>query len=360
MVREISVPARPTSLAVIGLGQGHLLDNWTGAPDACAGDQPATAPQPSAASEGPDHGSSVVWVLTAPDFAGSEDAWRISCGARRVPAHHAPRRDGAPGHRAAHGQEDRVRGAPTPETRRKFAPRYLRNVVRNTAAIVNGRDVRPIGQIGRSGPPITAAGTIADSTIEAVRGPRTGADLSPPPRCDPRSARDAPPVVGADPGQANARHFQEPQIAAGRGSWRVGAPSAAAAFAGFALWFRLSNHRGGHGDASRHRPGSGRDEGIGADGSVQVAYHAGCDLRRDRRGRPLFTSGRPCRGTVPVRLGVARRSVPLLIVARADVTRPGADGHRHPLHAFSTMVTTGSPCGSATGWWRTPVAAAGG
>jgi hypothetical protein len=247
--------------------------------------------------------------LIGPDYAGADQAWRVFPGAHdacKVIVHPsmAQDRDGAV--RAMQLFKRIQFGVKAnADARRRFAPRYLANVIRNVPAIAAGRDIRALADAYRGVPAvIAAAGPSLDAAVDdlhAVNGralliavdtalrPLLHAGLSP------------HLVVGADPGAANARHFHAlPDCSK---TWLISESaldrSATSIFDGRTLWFRLA----------RHHPWPWLQE-TGIDiglmemwGSVltaafQAACLAGCDPIVIVGADLAYTDGRPyCRGT---------------------------------------------------------------
>ena len=303
----------PPLLIVIGLAEGHLLDaverRAPGTrvlaiePDASAGS--SLLAQPALDSW---RSSGRLAYLTAPGYRGADDAWRLfpsqADGFRMIV--HPRLTEGAASVEALRLVKKIVFGVrANAEARRKFAPRYLLNVVRNIPAIVDGRDVRTLA--GRyTGVPaiITAAGPSLDASIGPLadlhsRGLVIATDTTLRPLL---GAGIVPHLaVGADPGQANARHFQElPEC---RRTWLVAESAldatATAAFAGRTLWFRLANHHpwpwlAQHGIETAHL----EMWGSVLTAAFQVACLAGCDPIVIVGADLSFTGNRPyCRGT---------------------------------------------------------------
>ena len=189
--------------------------------------------------------------------------------------------------------------------RRQFAPRYLTNTIRNASALVAGSDIRALRDAYRGIPAvITAAGPSLDNALDPLRDLRDRGLLI---ACDttlrPLIANGVTPqlVVGADPGERNARHFQA--VGDCHDTWLVAEsaldPSVAPRFGNRSFWFRVADH---------HPWPWYRELGIDVGtvevwGSVltaafQVAILAGCDPIVLVGADFSWTDGRPyARGT---------------------------------------------------------------
>jgi hypothetical protein len=247
--------------------------------------------------------------LVGPDYTGADQAWRVFPGAHdacTLIVHPSLTQDRNGALNAVQVFKRIQFGVKAnADARRRFAPRYLANVIRNVPAIAAGHDIRALDGAYRSVPAvIAAAGPSLDTAIDdlhAVEGhalliavdtalrPLLHAGLTP------------QMVVGADPGAANARHFHAlPDCSK---TWLIAESaldrSATSIFDGRTLWFRLA----------RHHPWpwlqeSGIDIGLMEMwGSVltaafQAAYRAGCDPIVIVGADLAYTGGRPyCRGT---------------------------------------------------------------
>lgn len=303
----------PPLLVVIGLGEGHLLD-------ALASRAPRTRvlalePDPATAQAFLRRRDLETWrssgrltYLVGPAYTGANDAWRLvpSGGDQFALLTHPGLNGGEAVATAARLVSRIVFGArANEEARRRFAPRYLRNVLRNVPAMLDGRDVRALASAYAGVPAvITAAGPSLDSSLDELRTASTGALLiATDTTLRPLLSAGIVPhlAVGADPGEANARHFLD--LPAFTGTWLVAEsaldPIAAVPFHGRTLWFRLANHHpwpwlreGGLDVGHVEMWGSVLTAAFG------VACLAGCDPIVIAGADLAFTDGRPyCRGT---------------------------------------------------------------
>ncbi len=281
----------PSLVVAIGLGDGALLR----ALDAHAPGTRVLAfetdPQAAAAFHA---GAWPGWrdrltYLAAPDFAGEAEAWRAFPA---DPEDHvilvAPdvERAPTPGAVAAARTLKRVLyGArANADARRRFAPRYLLNALRNVPAMVEGRDLADLtGTCAGHAAVIVAAGPSLDRSIDDLRALKGRAlVIAVDTALRPLLAAGIAPhlVVGLDPGEANARHFAA--LPDAPDTWLVSetalAPAAARHFGSRTLWFRVADHEPwpwlrSHGLDVQH---------LDVWGSVitaafQVAVLAGCD-----------------------------------------------------------------------------------
>ena len=303
----------PPLLIVIGLAGGELLDeiDRRGLGTRVL----ALEPDLTAAEAFLARADLIAWrssgrlkYLAAPDFAGAEDAWRIfpaGDGVFRLMTHpHLV--GGAQALNAAKVAKTIVFGAKAnAEARRRFAPRYLLNVIRNLPAIATGRDVQALSGRFKGVPAvITAAGPSLDGSLEHLHDLRSRSLLiATDTTLRPLLGAGIVPhlAVGADPGWANARHFRE--LPPCDRTWLVAesALDAAAsdAFGERIFWFRLSNH---HPWPWLTAQGLRIDQlemwGSVLTAAFQVACLAGCDPIVITGADLAFTGGRPyCRGT---------------------------------------------------------------
>jgi hypothetical protein len=304
----------PPLIAAIGAAEGHLLDVLEErAPETRV---LVLEPDPAVAraflarrdwSRWRESGRLVY--LVGPDYAGADHAWRVfpkSLDAFTVLVHPTAARDRQRSREAVQQFKKIQFGVrANAVARRKFAPRYLANVIRNAPAIAAGRDVRELASVFNGIPAvIAAAGPSLDRAIDDLRGLDGRAVLiAVDTALRPLLHAGVTPhlAVGADPGAANARHFQA--LPPCPDTWLVAESaldrSATAHFDGRTFWFRLANH---------HPWPWLRTLGIDVSqlemwGSVltagfQVACLAGCDPIVLVGADLAFTDSRPyCRGT---------------------------------------------------------------
>ena len=247
----------PALVVVIGLGDGRLLtalDRWAPGRSVLALEPDA---QSAAAFRAQDWAawrrSGRLTYLSAPDYAGELDAWRAF---PHDPDDHVLLVDPA------------VSGAATPEAiaalrivkrllhgaranaeaRRRFAPRYLTNTLRNARSLLGGRDLAELRDKFRGVPAVVvAAGPSLDHAIPKLQAlPGRGLLIAADTALRPLLAAGIHPhlVVGLDPGELNARHFKA--LPPTPDTWLIaeGAldPAAVARFPGRTLWFRVSDH----------------------------------------------------------------------------------------------------------------------
>ncbi len=246
--------------------------------------------------------------LVDPEYHGSQDAWRLfPPGAASSIVLLQGDEAITPGHvRAARTLKRIVQDArANDDARRRFAPRYLQNSLRNIPAIVDGRDVRSLTNAYRGVPAvIAAAGPSLDAAIADLRELRHRAlviavDTALRPLLAGGIAPDL--VVGLDPGSANARHFLalpecRDTCLVAEGSLD---PTAVAPFRDRTFWFRVSPHQ-----PWPWLNGLGIDAGHLAvwgsvlTGAFEIACLAGCDPVALVGADLSYTSGRPyARGT---------------------------------------------------------------
>ena len=299
----------PPVLAVIGLGDGALLDViGRRAPDtrvlAIEPDRAAALPDEVA----PWRESGRLIYLRDPDYAGADQAWRLFPSATdyTLLVHPSVARDSDSAVRAAKTFKQIVFGvSANAEARRRFAPRYLTNTIRNIPAIVAGRDVRDLSDAYRGMPAvIAAAGPSLDNAIDDLwelsdRAVIIAADTA----LRPLLAGGVHPqlAVAVDPGWANARHFHSLPSCPRTFLVAEGAidPSSLAPFESRTFWFRAAHHHPWPW-LNEH----GLDVGpLDVWGSVlsaafQTAVLAGCDPIVFVGADLAFTGQRPyCRGT---------------------------------------------------------------
>ncbi|MCC7416243.1 MAG: DUF115 domain-containing protein [Acidobacteria bacterium] len=307
--------AVPPLLVVIGLGRGDILEAierrapaarvLAFEPDAAVADVSRGHPAIRAWT-----GSGRLLRLCDPDYAGGDQAWRLfppDPNQHALLVHPLIERDMPPGAvRALKAFRQILFGArANAEARRRLAPRYLANTLRNLPAIVHGRDVRTLEGVFRGVPAVVVgAGPSLDGALETLRARRAGAVvIAADTALRPLAWAGLAPqiVVGVDPGAANARHFQA--LPSCPGTWLVAEsaldPAAVRRFDGRTFWFR----------AARHHPWPWLNE-LGIDvasmdlwgsvltGAFQVAILAGCDPIVFAGADLAFTGGQPyTRGT---------------------------------------------------------------
>ena len=305
----------PRLLLVIGLGEGHLLDLLEQrAPETRV---LALEPDPGIAKAFLRRRDWAEWLesgrliyLIDPDYSGSDEAWRIfppGSDAHTFLVHPSVEGNVSPGAiRAAKVMKDILFGVrANAEARRRFAPRYLVNTLRNLPAVTAGSDVRALTGVFKGLPAVVAgAGPSLDRAIAALRGlpdravifatdtamrPMLHAGLSP------------PFTVGLDPSPSNARHFHS--LPDPDDVWLISESAldetAAAPFGDRTFWFRVSSH---HPWPWYNELGVdiGRIDVWGSvlTGAFQVAVLAGCDPIVLVGADLSFTNDRPyCRGT---------------------------------------------------------------
>lgn len=324
---ELSTPARawtwfasqlgghpvPSVVALIGSGNGCLLD----ALEQHAPETRVLALEPSLDAArtflarrdwGPWRESGRLTYLVDPDYAGAGDAWRVlpsDGGAIKVLVHP----DVRPGDGVARASRVLKKilfdAQANADARRRLAPRYLINALRNIPAILGGQDIGALRGAYKGVPAVIAgAGPSLDSTMDALRATRNGAVLM---ACDtalrPLLARGLVPdfVVGVDPSPLNARHFLSlPECKDTRLICDVALDRrATTVFEGRSYWLRVADH---------HPWPWLRELGLSIEqvdvwGSVltaafQVAHLAGCDPIVMIGADLSFTGGRSyARGT---------------------------------------------------------------
>ena len=304
----------PPLLIVIGLGDGLLLDvlEQTHAATkvlAFEPDREVAAAFSARRDWSPWLTSGQLGYLIGPTYEGMDAAWRMfpsTPDAHLLMVHPRLRPDAAAVVDTARAVQKVVFGVrANAEARRRFAPRYLTNVLRNIPAMLRGGDVDALNGafagvpavIAGAGPSLDAhfpqLGDVhqralfiaVDTALRALRHAGASPQI----------------VVGADPSSENARHFHLlPECS---NTWLVAesalAPSAAHAFDERTFWFRLANHHPWPWLRSQ-----GLDIGnVEMWGSVltaafQIAWLAGCDPIVMVGSDLAFTGGRPyCRGT---------------------------------------------------------------
>jgi len=315
LTAELQGRPAPAVLVVLGLGEGHLLDVLEDAAPATR--VLAIEPDPSAAGRFSARRDWSAWTnpgrlirLVDPDYAGAESAWRMlpasSDDYKVLIAPAVRERGGEAAVRAARVLKRVLYDARgNADARRRFAPRYLTNSLRNLPALTAGSDVRALRGVYQGIPAvIAAAGPSLDAALPALadihqRGVLIATDTALRPLLH---AGIAPPlVVGVDPGERNARHFDG--LPDREDTWLVAEtaldPGAARQFGDRTFWFRVAEHHPWPWFQSQ-----GIDVGLlEVWGSVltaafQVAVLAGCDPIVFAGADLSFTGGRPyARGT---------------------------------------------------------------
>ena len=211
----------PALVVVVGLGDGRLLralDKW-------APGRSVLALEPDARSAAAFHAQDwAAWrrsgrltYLSAPDYAGEQDAWRafppdpddhvllVNPALGRAPTPEAITALRIV-KRLLHGARANA------EARRRFAPRYLTNTLRNAGSLLGGRDLAQLRDKYRGVPAVVvAAGPSLDQAIPTLQAlPGRGLLISVDTALRPLLAAGIHPhlVVGLDPGELNARHFK--------------------------------------------------------------------------------------------------------------------------------------------------------
>jgi hypothetical protein len=134
------------------------------------------------------------------------------------------------------------------DARRRFAPRYLTNALRNAPAVVAGSDLRSLTDFYRGLPAvIAAAGPSLDCALDDLRelsdrAVLIGVDTALRPLLD--FGLTPALAIGMDPSAKNARHFRS--LSGCSETWLVAEtaldPIAAEAFEDRTFWFRVADH----------------------------------------------------------------------------------------------------------------------
>ena len=219
----------------------------------------ALEPDPAVAARCAAHPLAAEWIkagrltyLAGPSYTGSDRAWRVFPDRFETPpvlVH--PQLVLTPAVAKAtevlkailFGAEANARA------RKRFAPQYLLNSLRNLPGIIAGRDVRDLtGAFAGVPAVIVAAGPSLDRNLPELAACRDRAliiatDTAARPLL---SAGVAPHlIVGLDPSEVNGRHLLA--LPGVEQSWLVAEsaldPRATAAFAGRRFWFRVSGHQ---------------------------------------------------------------------------------------------------------------------
>ena len=353
----------PRVLAVIGFGDGALLDTL----DRHAPQTRVLALEPDPVSAGKFlarpkrdgwHGTGRLLYLAGPDYVGADEAWRIfPTGVIDPPVltfRASPTSAGAD-LEAARVLEKILFGVRANDVaRRRFAPRYLINSLRNVPAMMAGADVRVLSGACTGVPAvIAAAGPSLDAVVDdlgrfADRALLIAADTA----LRPLLAAGVSPqlVVGLDPSATNARHLLSlPEC---RDTWLVSESAldrqAAAAFEGRTFWFRAANH---HPWPWFNEFGLdiGRLDVWGSvlTGAFELACLAGCDPIVIVGADLSYTGGRPyARGTTyRARMAARdgdrhgdRRCLGLVGQQQADRACARSPRHRHRHDTVAPVV----------------------
>jgi hypothetical protein len=313
LTAQLKGAAVPVVIVLVGGGDGDVLDALTRhAPDTHV---LVLEPDPAAAQKFLASATWSAWrqgerlaYLAGPDYSGADEAWRIfpsTSGSPPVLLHPQLKPTPAAKQAAQVLKKILLGVASNREARRKFAPRYLANAIRNVPSIARGGDVRDLTDVYRGVPAvIAAAGPSLDRALPQLRDVDRRALLI---ACDTAlrpllASGIAPPlVVGVDPSDLNARHFLS--LPACASTWLVSESAidhqAAHVFDGRTFWYRVSNH-----EPWPWLNELGIDVGqIDVWGSVltaafQVAVLAGCDPIVIVGADLSFPGGRPyARGT---------------------------------------------------------------
>jgi hypothetical protein len=175
---ELAGAPIPSLLLVVGLADGHLLDVLERRAPLVR--VLALEPDPAMARAFMARRCWDPWLaggrltyLVDPDYAGADRAWRLfqQVAETRTLTHPALVRDSEAAVRAARTLTQIVYGVrANAEARRRFAPQYLVNSIRNMPAMLRGSDVRALADAYRGVPAIiTAAGPSLDRAIDDLR-----------------------------------------------------------------------------------------------------------------------------------------------------------------------------------------------
>jgi hypothetical protein len=247
----------PAALTVIGLGDLSLL----AALDSRSPETKVLAlePDPEVARQTLARDDIQAWrrsgrlvYLSAPDYAGADQAWRIfPARFEQPPLMVHPASAAATGVRGAVQVLAKiVFGAKAnAAARRLFAPRYLTNSLRNLPAMLAGRDVRELSGVAQDRPAVVVgAGPSLDASIADLKrlGSRAVVIATDTALRPLLSAGVVPQfVIALDPSEMNGRHLLDlPEC---RGTWLVAEsaldPAAVSAFTGRTFWFRVAPHQ---------------------------------------------------------------------------------------------------------------------
>ncbi len=303
----------PPVLAMIGLGTGAVLD----ALDRHAPSTKILALEPNAAlghallsrpvCQAWQSSGRLVY-LRAPDYAGADQAWRIFPTKFETPilVVHPGLEPGPLVAKAAAVLKQILFGAEAnANARRRFAPRYLVNSLRNMPALIAGPSVRALTGAFAGAPAIVVgAGPSLDRCYDDLRAAAGRALIvATDTALRPLLVNGITPhlVVGLDPSAMNARHLLAlPEC---RGTWLVAESAldrrATAAFDGRTFWCAAGDHH-----PWPWLSGFGAEASIlevwGSvlTGAFQVACLSGCDPVVTVGADLSFPGGRPyARGT---------------------------------------------------------------
>ena len=166
----------PSFLVVIGLGDVQVLQSLDRRAPGIR--MLVVEPDAAVASRWLRHDTTAAWraegrltPLIGPEYTGADRAWQAfprHVDAIKVVAHPGLDTRHPEALRAARLVKDVVFGVrANAEARRKFAPRYLTNVLRNVPRIMRGRDVLSLSGQLRGVPAVIAA---AGPSLDRVRG----------------------------------------------------------------------------------------------------------------------------------------------------------------------------------------------
>jgi hypothetical protein len=245
----------PAVLTIVGLGDGSLLD----ALDAYSPGTKVLAIEPDSARAALKYPALDRWRrmgrlvhLVAPEYAGADQGWRVfPTRFEEPPLLIHPSSARSPDLRAAVVLLRKiVFGArANAEARRRFAPRYLLNSIRNLPAILDGRDIRELTERAKGVPAIVVgAGPSLDRSLDDLQRLSSRAVIfATDTALRPLLARGIAPqfVVALDPSEINGRHLLALPSCPNTCLVAESAldPRAAAAFHGRTLWFRVAPHQ---------------------------------------------------------------------------------------------------------------------
>jgi hypothetical protein len=252
---QLAGRAVPPVLTIVGLGDCSVLD----ALDAHAPGTKVLAVEPDPARAALTHRSVDAWrrsgrlvYLVAPQFAGADQGWRIfPTRFEEPPLLVHPASAASQGLRAAVTVLRKIAfGAKAnADARRRFAPRYLVNSIRNLPGMLAGRDVRELAGWADGVPAIViGAGPSLDQSLGDLKRLGAGAVIiATDTALRPLLARGIVPqlVVALDPSEINCRHLL--RLPPCRDTWLVAEsaldPRATVEFNGRTFWFRVAPHQ---------------------------------------------------------------------------------------------------------------------